>query len=250
MRYFLYFAYDGSNYHGWQVQPNAITVQLRLEEAIYTLLRCQTPVTGAGRTDAGVNARRMVAHFDTEIPLPDPSAFADRLNRLLPHDIAIQDCVPVTDEAHARFDATSRTYKYYVIDHKSPFAERYAWRYRGTLDYDAMNQAAEILYRYTDFTSFSKLHTDVKTNNCRITHARWQQEGEGYTFTITADRFLRNMVRAIVGTLIEVGRHKISLDDFCAIIEGQNRCLAGTSMPGKALFLHDVTYPQKIFINK
>ena len=248
MRYFLYFAYDGTNYHGWQVQPNAVTIQLRLEEAMQTLLRNYTPVTGAGRTDAGVNARLMVAHFDTDAPLPDPNAFADRLNRLLPPDIAVQRCVPVTDEAHARFDATSRTYKYYAIDHKSPFAERYAWRYRGTLDFDAMNKAAEILYRYTDFTSFSKLHTDVKTNNCRITHAQWQQEGEGYTFTITADRFLRNMVRAIVGTLIEVGRHKISLDDFCAIIEGCDRGLAGASMPGKALFLHDVTYPEEIFI--
>lgn len=248
VRYFLYFAYDGTNYHGWQVQPNAITVQLRLEEAMQTLLRQPTPVTGAGRTDAGVNARLMVAHFDTPTALPDPDAFADRLNRLLPPDIAVYRCVPVNSEAHARFDATSRTYKYYAIDHKSPFAERYAWRYRGTLDYEAMNKAAEKLYDYTDFTSFSKLHTDVKTNNCRVTHARWEKEGEGYTFTITADRFLRNMVRAIVGTLVEVGRHKITIEEFCAIIEGKNRGLAGTSMPGKALFLHDVTYPESTFI--
>lgn len=248
MRYFLYFAYDGTHYHGWQVQPNAITIQQCIEEAMHTILRTPTPLTGAGRTDAGVNARLMVAHFDTVTPLPNLAMLADRLNRLLPPDIAIYRCVPVTNEAHARFDALSRTYKYYAIDHKSPFAERYAWRYRGTLDYEAMNQAAEMLYRYTDFTSFSKLHTDVKTNNCRITHARWEKEGEGYTFTITADRFLRNMVRAIVGTLVEVGRHKITLDDFCAIIEGKDRCLAGTSMPGKALFLHDVAYPQEIFV--
>lgn len=248
MRYFLYFAYDGTNYHGWQIQPNAITVQLRLEEALHTLLRQPTPVTGAGRTDAGVNARLMVAHFDTEIPLPDPNNLVDRLNRLLPPDIATYRCVPVINEAHARFDATSRTYKYYVINHKSPFTERYAWRYRGTLDFDLMNQAAELLYRHTDFTSFSKLHTDVKTNNCCVTYAHWEKEGEGYTFTITADRFLRNMVRAIVGTLIEVGRHKISVQDFDAIISGKNRSLAGTSMPGKALFLHDVTYPEHIFI--
>ena len=248
MRYFLYFSYDGAGYHGWQVQPNAITVQQRIEEAMHTLLRQPTPVTGAGRTDTGVNARLMVAHFDTAEPLASPLQLADRLNRLLPPDIAIHSCVPVTDEAHARFDATSRTYKYYVIDHKSPFAERYAWRYRGTLDFDAMNKAAEMLYDYTDFTSFSKLHTDVKTNNCRITHARWEREGEGYTFTITADRFLRNMVRAIVGTLVEVGRHKITLQEFAAIIEGRNRGLAGTSMPGKALFLHDVTYPAELFL--
>lgn len=248
MRYFLYFAYDGSGYHGWQVQPNAVTVQLRLEEAMQTILRRYTPLTGAGRTDTGVNARLMVAHFDTPEPLPNPDALADRLNRLLPPDIATYRCIPVTAEAHARFDATSRTYKYYVIDHKSPFNERYAWRYRGELDFDLMNQAAERLYQYTDFTSFSKLHTDVKTNNCRITHARWEKESDGHTFTITADRFLRNMVRAIVGTLIEVGRHKITIPDFCAIIEGKDRCLAGTSMPGKALFLHDVTYPEEIFI--
>lgn len=248
MRYFLYFAYDGTQYHGWQIQPNAVTVQLRIEEAMQTILRQPTPVTGAGRTDAGVNARLMVAHFDTDTPLSDPAIFADRLNRLLPPDIAIYHCVPVTDDAHARFDATSRTYKYYVIDHKSPFAERYAWRYRGVLDFELMNQAAEILYKYTDFTSFSKLHTDVKTNNCIVTHARWEREGEGYTFTITADRFLRNMVRAIVGTLIEVGRHKITIDDFEAVIIGKNRSLAGTSMPGKALFLHDVTYPETLFV--
>lgn len=213
-----------------------------------TILRQPTPLTGAGRTDTGVNARLMVAHFDTTSTLPGNPAFADRLNSLLPPDIAVQRCIPVTDEAHARFDATSRTYKYYVIGHKSPFTERYAWRYRGNLDFEAMNEAAAKLYQYTDFTSFSKLHTDVKTNNCRITHAAWEAEGEGHTFTITADRFLRNMVRAIVGTLIEVGRHKISIDDFCAIIEGKDRCLAGTSMPGKALFLHNVTYPQEIFV--
>ncbi len=247
MRYFLYLAYDGTNYHGWQVQPNAITIQSCIEEALQTLLRQATPITGAGRTDAGVNARLMVAHFDTTAPIPDTNIFADRLNRILPPDISIYRCTPVTDEAHARFDATSRTYKYYIIDHKSPFAERYAWRYRGTLDVEAMNRAAQQLYRFTDFTSFSKLHTDVKTNNCRITLAQWQAEGEGYTFTITADRFLRNMVRAIVGTLVDVGRHKITIDDFCSIIEGKNRCLAGTSMPGKALFLHDITYPQNIF---
>lgn len=248
MRYFLYFAYDGTNYHGWQVQPNAVTVQLRLEEAMHTLLRQPVPVTGAGRTDAGVNARLMVAHFDIVTPLPDADAFVDRLNRLLPPDIVALRCQPVVDEAHARFDATSRTYKYYVIDHKSPFFERYAWRYRGTLDYDLMNRAAERLYIHTDFTSFSKLHTDVKTNNCRVTYARWEKDGEGYAFTITADRFLRNMVRAIVGTLIEVGRHKMSVEEFDAVIVGKSRSLAGTSMPGKALFLHNVTYPEEIFI--
>lgn len=248
MRYFLYLAYDGACYHGWQVQPNGITVQERIEQALSLLLRQKTAITGAGRTDAGVNARCMVAHFDTDTPPDSCAALCERMNRLLPADIAIDRCVPVRADAHARFDATSRTYKYYVTDRKSPFTGRYAWRYRGELDFERMNAAARQLARYTDFTSFSKLHTDVKTNNCTITHARWEREGEGHTFTITADRFLRNMVRAIVGTLVEVGRGKISTDDFCHIIEARDRCRAGTSMPGQALFLHDITYPAEIFI--
>ncbi len=248
MRYFLYLAYDGAAYHGWQVQPNGITVQSCIEKAMQMLLRQPTPITGAGRTDAGVNARLMVAHFDTIEPLPDPATFADRLNRVLPPDIAIDRCVPVTAEAHARFDALTRTYKYYAIDHKSPFAERYAWRYRGRLDFDAMNKAGQRLCQYSDFTSFSKLHTDVKTNICHVTEARWDAEGEGMTFTITADRFLRNMVRAVVGTLVEVGRGKMSLNDFCRVIEAKDRCQAGTSMPGNALFLHDITYPDELFL--
>lgn len=248
MRYFLYLAYDGARYHGWQTQPNGITVQSCIEECMSTLLRKATPITGAGRTDAGVNARLMVAHFDLETPLTDRLEFVERLNRILPPDISIYNCRAVRADAHARFDATSRTYKYYVTDRKSPFTERYAWRYRGKLDFDAMNQAADAMRLYTDFTSFSKLHTDVKTNNCCITHARWEAENDGHTFTITADRFLRNMVRAIVGTLVEVGRAKLSVADFCRIIEAKDRCSAGTSMPGKALFLHDIAYPNELFL--
>lgn len=248
MRYFLYLAYDGARYHGWQVQPNGITVQSCIEECLYTLLREDTPITGAGRTDAGVNARLMVAHFDRETPLTDRYEFTDRMNRILPPDISIYKCIAVKNDAHARFDATSRTYKYYITDRKSPFTGRYTWKYKGVLDFAAMNQAADEMLHYTDFTSFSKLHTDVKTNNCNITHARWEAEGEGHTFTITADRFLRNMVRAIVGTLIDVGRKKISVAEFCHIIEAKDRCSAGTSMPGKALFLHDITYPPELFL--
>ena len=248
MRYFLYLAYDGAAYHGWQIQPNGTTVQECIERALGMVLRCPTPITGTGRTDAGVNARLMVAHFDTENPLPDTAALCNRLNSILPRDIAIYRCLPVVPEAHARFDALSRTYKYYATDHKSPFTGRYAWQYRGELDYEGMNAAARHLTAYRYFTSFSKLHTDVKTNNCTVTEARWEREGEGYTFTITADRFLRNMVRAIVGTLVEVGRHKITVEDFCHIIEAQDRCCAGTSMPGNALFLHDITYPEHLFL--
>ena len=227
-RYFIYLSFNGAQYHGWQIQPNGITVQEVLEKALATLLRRETPVTGAGRTN--------------------PTETADKLNRILPPDIAVYEIRPVIAEAHSRFDALSRTYKYYIIDHKSPFIESFACRYRGNLDFDKMNTAAEQLYRYTDFTSFSKLHTDVKTNNCRVTFARWEPEGERQVFTITADRFLRDMVRAIVGTLLDVGRGKLSVEDFCRIIEQKNRCAAGTSVPGKALFLHDIVYPDHIFL--
>ena len=235
--------YRGAAYHGWQVQPHDTSVQQTLEDAMATLLRVPTPVTGAGRTDAGVNARLMVAHFDTEQPVDDTERFVHSLNALLSPDIAIYSIIPVHDDAHARFDATSRTYKYFAVTHKDPFLYPLSWKCPPDLDFDLMNQAAARLLDYTDFTSFSKLHTDVKTNNCRITHAQWAQEGDQWVFTITADRFLRNMVRAIVGTLVEVGRHKMTVEEFCQVIERKDRCAAGTSMPGHALFLWDITYP-------
>ncbi|MCP9613093.1 tRNA pseudouridine(38-40) synthase TruA [Coprobacter tertius] len=247
-RYFLYSAYDGSGYHGWQVQPNGITVQQRIEESLSTLLRRETPITGAGRTDTGVHAKLMAAHFDTEEPVNDANALCNKLNRILPPDISIYRIVPVREDAHARFDAISRTYRYYITDRKNPFDNRYAWRIHGKLDFEEMNKAALKLFDYTDFTSFSKLHTDVKTNNCRIMQAKWEKEGELYAFTIQADRFLRNMVRAIVGTVIDVGRRKLSVQEFCRIIEQKDRCKAGTSAPANALFLCDISYPDTIFI--
>ena len=240
-RYFIFFSYDGAAYHGWQVQPNGVTVQQRLEEALSTLLREETPVTGAGRTDAGVHALKMIAHFDTEQEVDCPR-LADKLNRLLPQDIAVQQVQPVTGDAHARFSATSRTYHYHIHTHKSPFLNAYSWQVYGQLDFQRMNEAAQTLMEYRDFTSFSKLHTDVKTNNCQIEFAGWVQDGDDYIFTIKADRFLRNMVRAIVGTLIEVGRGKLSIEGFRKVIEDKDRCRAGESVPGKALFLVDVTY--------
>ena len=246
MRYFIRLGYKGAAYHGWQVQPNDTSVQQTIEDAMATLLRTPTPVTGAGRTDAGVNARLMVAHFDTGQPIADIERFIHGLNALLPADIAIYSVTPVHDEAHARFDATSRTYKYFAVTHKDPFRYPLSWKCPPDLDFDLMNQAATRLLDYTDFTSFSKLHTDVKTNNCRITHAQWTHEDEQWVFTITADRFLRNMVRAIVGTLVEVGRHKMTVEQFCQVIERKDRCAAGTSMPGHALFLWDITYPYPI----
>ncbi len=246
-RYFIYLAYDGSSYHGWQIQPNGISVQECLMKALSTFLRCEIEVVGAGRTDAGVHASLMVAHFDYE-GLLDTDSVADKLNRLLPPDISIYRVCPVQPGAHARFDAIARTYKYYVTTIKYPFNRQYRCRVFNPLDYERMNEAARTLFEYTDFTSFSKLHTDVKTNICHVTHAEWTQEGEAtWVFTIRADRFLRNMVRAIVGTLIEVGRGKLSVDDFRHIIEQKDRGKAGTSAPGQALFLVNVEYPDTIF---
>ncbi|MDR3141108.1 MAG: tRNA pseudouridine(38-40) synthase TruA [Tannerellaceae bacterium] len=246
-RYFIYLAYNGKNYNGWQVQPNGITVQATIEGALATLLRLPVPIVGAGRTDTGVHARRMVAHFDWHEPLTNLPFLAEKLNRILPKDIAIDKIVPVKEGAHARFDALSRTYTYYITTKKDPFTCEFAYKLHGVLDVDAMNKACEILYGYIDFTSFSKLHTDVKTNYCRISHARWERDGDAWRFDITADRFLRNMVRAIAGTLIETGRGKLSIQDFSAIIEAKDRGRAGTSVPGHALFLTDIAYPEELF---
>lgn len=246
MRYFIYLSYDGARYHGWQIQPNGISVQEVLNKALSTLLREPIEVTGAGRTDAGVNASLMVAHFDCQ-QTTDNGQLTYRLNKLLPPDIVIHKIQQVKDDAHARFSATSRTYHYYIITEKSPF-EPYAYRFPQPLDFDRMNEAAKTLFDYIDFTSFSKLHTDVKTNNCRIITARWEQLSPiKWQFTITADRFLRNMVRAIVGTLLDVGRGVLTIEQFREIIEKKDRCSAGTSVPGNALFLADVTYPEEIF---
>ena len=248
MRYFLKISFQGAAYHGWQIQPRDVSVQETIEKALAMVLRHETPITGAGRTDAGVNATTMYAHFDTTDPI-DSVQLVRSLNGILPQDIAIHAVIPVHDDAHARFDATSRTYKYFAHTAKSPLLRATSWQCSPDLDFALMNEAAKRLLDYEDFTSFSKLHTDVKTNNCHITHAQWTQcesidtNVEQWVFTITADRFLRNMVRAIVGTLVEVGRHKITVDDFCRIIEQKDRCAAGTSMPAHALYLWNVKYP-------
>lgn len=250
MRYFIYLQYDGTAYHGWQSQPNATSVQETIEQKLSLLLQRELFIVGAGRTDAGVHARLMVAHVEIndeglKIDLPN---LEKRLNGILPKDISILKIVPVTEDAHARFSPISRTYRYYVTRHKNPF-DPYAYRIFWDLDIDLMNEAAQKLFDYIDFTSFSRLHTDVKTNNCRIMEARWTETAPGeYVFVIKADRFLRNMVRAIVGTLLLVGRHRISINDFCHIIEGKDRCKAGDSAPANALFLEDIEYPEDIFI--
>lgn len=247
MRYFIFFSYDGTAYHGWQIQPNGMTVQEKLQDSLSILLRRPTEVTAAGRTDTGVHAKLMVAHFDSDWPLGEE--LVGRLNRILPKDIAVKAIRPVRDDAHARFSACSRTYKYFIYTGKSPFRRHFALEVNYELDFELMNRAAALLLETSDFTSFSKVHTDVKTRFCKLTRAEWREEQPGvWAFEITSDRFLRNMVRAVVGTLIEVGRGRLSLEGFARIIREHNRCAAGESMPAKALFLTDITYPDDLFL--
>lgn len=249
-RYFIYFSYSGSAYCGWQIQPNGVSVQEVMQGAFSTILRKEVALTAAGRTDAGVHAKCMIAHFDAELELfSSLSDYAAKLNALLPNDIAVEKIVEVKPDAHARFDATARRYEYHVIMDKNVFLNDYAMRSFQPLNFSAMNEAARSLYDYTDFTSFSKLHTDVKTNNCKVVHAEWTQRGDEWVFTIEADRFLRNMVRAIVGTLLEVGRGKIGIEEFRAIIESKNRSNAGMSVPAKGLYLVHVAYPDELFLH-
>lgn len=257
MRFFITLSYDGTRYHGWQIQPNGDSVQQRLQEALSTLLRQPIEVVGAGRTDTGVHARMMVAHFTIENGKlnieKDGEAFnlqssifnnlAYKLNKLLPPDIAVQDVRQVSEDMHARFSATSRTYHYYIHTYKDPFLQGYSWQVPFKLDFEKMNEAAQVLLDYKDFTSFSKVGTDVKTNLCDLKEAYWEEVAQGrWRFTITANRFLRNMVRAIVGTLVEVGRGRISIADVRRIIEAKDRCSAGESVPAKGLFLVDIKY--------
>ncbi|MCH5246181.1 MAG: tRNA pseudouridine(38-40) synthase TruA [Muribaculaceae bacterium] len=243
-RYFMALSYRGEPFHGWQNQPNGVTVQSTIEQALSTLLKRPVPITGAGRTDAGVNARLMVAHFDSETVISEPDNLVRSLNSIIGKDISIHSIYEVKPDMHARFSAVSRTYHYYAIDHKSPFFHPLAWKAPRGLDYDAMNRAAEILTRTQDFTSFAKLHSDAHTNICHVTYARWEPIARGaWVFVITANRFLRNMVRAVVGTLVDVGRGKISIQEFEEIIRKKDRCAAGTSMPPHALYLWDITYP-------
>lgn len=248
-RYFIQLSYDGTLYHGWQRQPNGITVQSKLEEVLTTILREPIITTGAGRTDTGVHARYFIAHFDsTHADLKSDSNYIHRFNQLLPKDIAVQNIFPVKKDTHARYSAISRTYKYYIVSEKDPFNNKYSFYYKPFLDIEAMNLGSEILKEYHDFTSFSKLHTNVKTNNCTIHEAYWTRNSNTLIFTITADRFLRNMVRAIVGTLIELGKGKISSDNLRLIISNKNRNTAGTSVPAAGLFLEHIDYPRDLYV--
>ncbi len=266
----LHLAYDGSAYHGWQTQPELPTVQLTLEKALSTLLRTPIAVVGCGRTDTGVHASDFYAHFDAEGAV-DCNQLVFKLNNLLPPDIAIYDIFPVADNAHARFDATARTYQYHVSDRRLPFRQGQYCRIYFKPDIALMNEAARVLMEYEDFTSFAKLHTQVKTNICHLSEARWDfvpvnsyelrvkseadadeklrtQNSELITdyewvFTIRSNRFLRNMVRSVTGTLLDVGRGKLTIDGMREIIEKKDRCAAGVSMPACGLFLTKVEYP-------
>lgn len=248
VRYFMELAYNGRNYHGWQRQPNGNSVQELLETALTIILRQPTQVTGAGRTDAGVHAAYIVAHFDTETPIDDTTQLAAHLSRFLPSDVVVYSVTSVNDDAHSRFSAIARRYEYHVTTEKNPFLQGLATRLRFVPDFDKMNQAAAVLPEYSDFTSFSRLHGSAKTNICKVKNAIWEQSGSRYIFTIEADRFLRNMVRAIVGTLLDVGRGKLTIDQFREIIELKDRSRAGTSAPAEGLYLVDVAYPPDVFV--
>lgn len=245
-RYFIQLSYNGASYHGWQVQPNAITVQEVIANALSILTREKVDVVGAGRTDTGVHASFFVAHFELENALVDPEQLAHKLNAFLPEELFIVKIFAVDPDMHARFSAVSRTYHYYVSEQKDPFRKGFVNRINHTLDMDQMNKAAALLLTFDDFTSFSKLHTDVNNNLCKVSKAVWRRESGLLVFEITANRFLRNMVRAIVGTLIDVGRGKLTLDDFVAVVEAKDRCEAGTSVFAGALFLTDIQYPEPV----
>ena len=247
MRYFVTFAYRGTDFHGSQTQPNGNTVQAEMELAFATILREPVALTFAGRTDAGVHAQKMVAHFDVDKAVP--ANFGARLNNLLPDSIAIIDLRQVKDDAHARFDAMERTYHYRITTKKDPFTYQTRTKVRG-MDFDAMNQAALLLLGKQDFASFCRVHTDVKTTICDVKEARWIKESDSeYTFVITADRFLRNMVRAVVGTLFEIGKGKMTTAQLAEVIAAHDRCKAGHSAPAEGLSLVEIIYPKNIYLS-
>ena len=245
-RYFIQLAYDGTNYHGWQIQPGSVSVQEVLEQSISTISRETISVTGAGRTDTGVHASFFVAHFDAESETLDDPHFTFRLNRFLPPDITVQSVYKVHEKAHARFDATYRTYKYFITKQKDPFSRVFAYHHYRLLDIERMNEAAKLLFNYSDFTSFSRTGTDAKTGICQIMEAYWTEEPDRYVFTIKADRFLRNMVRAVVGTMLDIGMGKMEPEGIARIIEAQDRREAGSSAAARGLFLVDIGYPEEI----
>lgn len=246
-RYFIRLSYRGTNYHGWQKQPNATTVQGVLEEALGKIMRRELPLTGCGRTDTGVHARVFYAHFDSEKPLPMPDDLTYKLNAVLPDDIAVQQVFPVQPEAHARYSAIERGYEYHIHLRKDPFADGLSLQLRHVPDVEAMNQACKLLTKTRDFSSFARLHADTKTNICHLSHAAWERNDDRLVFRVRADRFLRNMVRAMVGTLLQLGSGKLSAEGFSDIINARDRSAAGVSADAHGLFLTGVDYPETFF---
>jgi len=244
-RYFIKLAYNGANYHGWQIQENALTVQEVITKAVRLIWNKEFKMIGCGRTDTGVNASEFYAHFDLEAEKSQEelNEMGQRLNRYLPDDIVILSIFPVPAHLHSRYDAVSRTYEYHIHTHKDPFLNHTSWFLHHQLDIDLMNRGGEIVQEYDDFTSFSKANVKRKTNLCTISNAKWERDGHRLIFRITANRFLHDMVRAIVGTLVDLGQHKITIEDLRLIIESKNRCNAGESVPAKGLFLTRVEYP-------
>lgn len=248
MRYFIELSYYGKHYHGWQIQPQSVSVQEVLQNQMRKILPGFSEVVGAGRTDAGVHAKQLFAHFDLTEEI-DVAEMAYKLNCMLPDDIAIAEIFPVTEEAHARFDATSRSYEYHIIQEKDVFNRELAWFFKPELDLEKMNSAAAILKEYSDFQCFSRSRTDVRTYICQIFHAEWKMEKNKLVFHISADRFLRNMVRAIVGTLVEIGQRKLPVAAMHEIIKSKDRAKAGASVPAHGLYLTKIEYPETIRIN-
>lgn len=244
-RYFIELSYNGTEFHGWQIQPNGITVQECLDKALSTYFRQEVVSLGCGRTDAGVHATQFYAHIDLiEVTEQQIAKAVTGINAMLPYSIAVSAIFEVTADAHARFDATAREYKYYLHFHKNPFKLDRSWLYKGNLDVQKMNEAAQVLLRHTDFSCFSKSNTQTFTNNCKISYAKFEEQiDEGLVFTIKADRFLRNMVRAIVGTLVMVGRGDIEVAAVEEILESKNRSKAGQSVPACGLYLVAIEYP-------
>jgi tRNA pseudouridine38-40 synthase len=245
-RYFMQLAYDGANYHGWQVQETASSVQDVISQALEALLSIESiSLVGCGRTDAGVHASDYYAHFDLDTKLTQDAMdhLSFRLNKFLPPDISIFKVFAVPGDLHARFSATGRTYTYFIHTFKDPFLNSHSWYLYGPLDVELMNEASEVLMTYRDFTSFARLHSQTKTNICQVTAAGWHREGHRVIFTITADRFLRNMVRAVVGTMVEIGQHKMDIQKLKQVIEKLDRSEAGKSAPALGLFLSEVRYP-------
>lgn len=247
MRYFLTLAYNGTSFHGWQRQPNARSVQQELEEALSTLLRESIKIVGAGRTDTGVHAKEMMAHFEANLSLETEENLPYLLNRFLKEDIVIYSLDKVKADAHARFDAIARTYEYHLGFQKKPFKQQLYYYFHQPVSLEKMNEAAKILLEYEDFEAFAKTHSDVKTFLCKVTKAHWESTADGALFTITSNRFLRNMVRAIVGTLLEVGTGKIPVAEMHKIIKSKNRGEAGFSVPASGLYLTEIKYPQNIY---